>query len=73
MVQGSSFVVKDRQVCVTPEKATHHCLARMVDGVPEYHFVELLPQDIAFQKTLLHEYEYIAKEATILQGLRESF
>jgi hypothetical protein len=73
MVQGSSFVVKDRQVCVTPEKATHLFLARMVDGVPESHFVELLPQDIVFQKTRLHEYEYIAKEATILQELRESF
>ena len=49
MVQGSSFVVKDRQVCVTPEKETHLFLARMVDGVPESHFVELLPQDIVFQ------------------------
>ena len=49
MVQGSSFVVKARQVCATQEKATHLCLARMVDGVPEYHFVELLPQDITFQ------------------------
>ena len=49
MVQGSSFVVKAHQVCATQEKATHLCLARMVDGVPEYHFVELLPQDIAFQ------------------------
>ena len=49
MVQGSYFVVRARQVCATPEKATHHFLARMVDGVPEYHFVELLPQDIAFQ------------------------
>ena len=49
MVQGLSFVVKARQVCVTPEKAMHLFLARMVDGAPESHFAERLPQDIAFQ------------------------
>ena len=66
MVHESIFDVKVHLAYGIQEKATRLCLAMMVDGVLEFHFVGLLPQNTTFQVNL--KYTLFHRHVLVLLG-----